>query len=62
MVVGLRTTYSTALCRAPCSCTVTRTTVVGGKRHLRLRFVLPFKFVLPTEKVSTPSVLAVLVF
>ena len=26
-------------CRAPCS--VTRTAVVGGKRRLRLRFVLP---------------------
>ena len=37
------------------ACTVTRTAVVGGKRHLRLGFVFP------TEKGSTPSVLAVLV-
>ena len=37
------------------ACTVTLTAVVGGKRHLRLGFVFP------TEKGSTPSVLAVLV-
>ena len=37
------------------ACTVTRTAVVGGKRRLRLGFVFP------TEKGSTPSVLAVLV-
>ena len=39
-------------CRAPS--TVTRTTVVGGKRRLRLKLFSPQK------KVSTPSVLAVL--
>ena len=36
------------------ACTVTRTAVVGGKRHLRLGFVFP------TEKSFTPSILAVL--
>ena len=43
--VGLRTAYNTAewLVR-----TVTRTAVVGGKRHLRLGFVFY------TEKSSTP--------
>ena len=55
---GLRTTYTeqrTTL-QTGMACTVTRTAVVGGKRRLRLGFVFP------TEKGSTPSVLAVLVF
>ena len=42
-------------CRSRVACTVTRTAVVGGKRHFRLGFVFY------TEKSSTPSVLAVLV-
>ena len=49
--VVLRTAYNTA----GVTCTVTRTAVVGGKRHLRLGFGFY------TEKSSAPSVLAVLV-
>ena len=48
-----RTQNNVQHCRL--ACTVTRTAVVGGKRRLRLGFVFP------TEKGSTPSVLAVLV-
>ena len=52
---GLRTTWQNNVQYCRLACTVTRTAVVGGKRRLRLGFVLP------TEKGSTPSVLAVLV-
>ena len=52
--MGLRFSQNSAQhCRI--ACTVTQTAVVVGKRRLRLGFVFP------TEKGSTPSVLAVLV-
>ena len=50
--VGLRTTVQ----HRRAACIVTRTAVGSSKRHLRLGFVFP------TEKGSTPSVLAVLFF